>query len=250
MQSLAPFEPGEAGPQGASATRVPWFIVGVTIGVALVGFLLMSWREVIDLLRRHTVLQAELAVCGGTLAGLVLSRMEMGPLMRKRLALLDGYTHYLPCVILMADEPTANLTAAIQGRSEAAVVKAAASGVLYVGPKGALLCTITSDNGTRPHRAQASRVWLPWPRAGKPESVMQTSLLDLGPVRQVTAVSLAMPQGHIARLARIRPRYAMLLRWPTGQALMAIPAIGDTLPKLHRCFDELRWCTQRPAPST
>lgn len=256
MQSLAPFEPGEAGPQGASATRVPWFIVGVAIGVALVGFLLMSWREVIDLLRRHTVLQAELAVCGGTLAGLMLSRMEMGPVMRKRLALLDslydraaafpvrveaGYTHYLPCVLLMADEPAANLTAAIQGRSEAAVLKTAASGVLYVGPKGVRLCTITSDSGTRPLRAQTRRAWLPWGRTRKPDSAMQTSLLDLGSVRQVTAVSLALPQGHFARLARIRPRYAMLLRWPTGQALMAIPAIGDTLPKLHRCLDELRW---------
>ena len=62
-------------------------------------------------------------------------------------------------------------------------------------------------------------------------------------MRQVTAVSIAMPRSHFARLARIRPRYAMLLRWPRGQALLAIPAIGDTLPKLHRCLDDIRWAS-------
>ena len=100
---------------------------------------------------------------GGTLAGLLLSRMEAGPVMRKRLAVLDtlyeqaaaspvrvevGYTHHLPCVLLMADEPSANLTAEIHVRSESAVLKTAASGVLYVGPKGAVLCTIAGDEHT------------------------------------------------------------------------------------------------------
>jgi hypothetical protein len=266
MKCLAPFEPREAGPRGASATRVSWFIVAVAAGVALTAFLLMDWREVVDLLRRHTVLQAELAVCGGTLAGLVLSRMEAGPIMRRRLAVLDalydraatapvrvelGYTHYLPCVLLMADQPAADLGAALHARSEAAVLKTAASGVLYVGPKGVLLCvtppdgdTWRADRGTAAADSRPSRrtsilsLLRRAPRFGPPSCVV-----DLGSVRQVTAVSVALPQGHFARLARIRPRHAMLLRWPTGQALMAIPAIGDTLPKLHRCLDDLRWAS-------
>jgi hypothetical protein len=268
MQCLAPFEPREAGPSGASATRFPWvFTLAIAACVALAAFLLMDWREVIDLLRRHTVLQAELAVCGGTLAGLLLSRMEAGPVMRKRLAVLDalyeqaaaypvrvesGYTHYLPCVLLMADEPSANLSAALHMRSESAVLKAAASGLFYVGPKGALLCTIAGDEhtaGMDPHLGRAAERSWRWqsmlsalrPRKSRP--ARQISRLDLGQIRQVTAVSIAMPQGHFARLARIRPRYAMLLRWPTGQALLAIPAIGDTLPKLHRCLDDLRWAS-------
>ena len=71
------------------------------------------------MLHRHTVLQAELAICAGTLAGLYLSRMEVSPITRRRIAALDasyedaaaapvhwhGYTHYLPCVVLMTDLP-------------------------------------------------------------------------------------------------------------------------------------------------
>jgi hypothetical protein len=266
MQCLAPFEPREAGPRGASATRVPWFIVGVALGVALMAFLLMNWREVIDLLRRHTVLQAELAVCGGTLTGLILSRMDAGPVMQKRLALLDalydraaaypvrveaGYTHYLPCVLLMAGEATANLTTAIHTGSEAAVLKSAASSILYVGPKGVRLRTIESGTGaSRPGGTQGmgGTAWrwasiLPLAPRQRPGFAPPSWTIDLGPVRQVTAVSIALPQSHFARLARIRPRYAMLLRWPAGQALTAIPAIGDTLPKLHHCLDELRWAS-------
>ena len=186
--------------------------------------------------------------------------------MRRRLAALDalydraatapvrvetGYTHYLPCVLLMADQPAVDLAAALHARSEGAVLRTAASGVLYVGPKGVLLCIAPprADTGgagrwavgaLRPPRRPSilSSVRPPRPRFEAPSCVV-----ELGPVRQVTAVSVALPQGHFARLARIRPRYAMLLRWPTGQALLAIPAIGDTLPKLHRCLDDLRWAS-------
>jgi hypothetical protein len=244
--------------------RFPWFVVVVAVSIALGLLLLMNWREVIATLHRHTVLQAELAICAGTLAGLYLSRMEVSPVTRRRIAALDalyegaaaapvhlghGYTHYLPCVVLMTDLPEANLVAELRSRSEGAILKAASSGVLYIGPKGvllwspddllgsdlALLTVTTPSNGRSMFRSRSR------PAVRRPT-------IDLGPVRQVTAASIAFPRGQIARVARVQPKHAMHVRWPTGQALIAVPSIADTLPRLHRCLDELRWTTGAARP--
>jgi hypothetical protein len=262
MQSLTPFEPGEAGPRGATAAKVPWLSIVVALSVVLAGLVLMNWREVADTLRRHTVLQAELAVCGGTLVGLFLSRMEVGPLTRKRLATLDqlyegaavspvflqsGYTHYLPCVLLLQDNDTADLTAVVRSRSEAALLKDAVGGILYVGPAGVVLRTTGGDAGEPTRRAKtdwfaALRRLSPFTSSGSRRARQcSPDRIEMGSVRQVTAASIALPQGQLARVARASARHAMYLRWPTGQAILAIPAIADTLPRLHRCFDELRW---------
>jgi hypothetical protein len=265
MQCLAPLEPREAGPRGAAVMRFPWFVVVVAVSIALGLVLLMNWREVIATLHRHTVLQAELAICAGTLAGLYLSRMEVSPVTRRRIAALDalyeraasapvhlgqGYTHYLPCVVLMTDLPGTNLVAELRSRSEGAVLKAASGGVLYIGPKGVLLWSpddrvMGSDLGlftaTTPSKGRSL-----FPSRSRPVAIRPT--MDLGPVRQVTAESIAFPQGQFARVARIQPKYAMHIRWPTGQALVAVPSIADTLPRLHRCLDELRWTAGASRP--
>ena len=258
MQCLSPLEPREAGPRGAAATRLTWFAVVVAVSIALGLFLLMNWREVIATLHRHSVLQAELAICAGTLAGLYLSRIETSPFTKRRIAALDalyeraastsvhlgqGYTHYLPCVVLMIDQPSTNLVAEIRSRSEGAVLKAASSGVLYVGPKGVLLWSPDETTGPSDGKRNAIRASFLRPPAFRPRSqtLARRPTVDLGPVRQVTAVSIALPQGQFARFARVEPKHAMQLRWPTGQALIAVPSIGDTLPRLHRCLDEIRW---------
>src|SRR5579871_6630275 len=131
MQCLGPFEPRDAGPRAATATRLPWLAITVTCGVILAIAVVINWREAIDVLRHHALLQAELAVSGGTIVGLLLSRMEGGPVIRKRLAALDalyeqaaaigriepGYTHYLPCVLLMEADASTNLHAELRSKS-------------------------------------------------------------------------------------------------------------------------------------
>ena len=64
---------------------------------------------------------------------------------------------------------------------------------------------------------------------------------EIGPVRMVSATPVALAQRLIARLTQRMPPYALLVRWPNGQALFAVPSIGDTLPRLHKCLDTLRW---------
>ncbi len=269
MQCLAPFEPREAGPRGAAATRLSWFVIAVAASIALGLLLIMNWREVIATLHRHTVLQAELAICAGTLAGLYLSRMEVSPITQRRIAALDqlyeraasaparvepGYTHYLPCVVLWTDHPSANVVAEVRARSEGTLLKTAAGAVLYFGPRGVLLSSPHDDrdpNGIdgaveptpAPTRSRRKRSWL----RARP-ATLRLATTDLGPVREVTAVSVALPQGQLARVARKQPKNAMLLRWPRGQALIAVPSIGDTLPRLHRCLDELRWAADAARP--
>jgi hypothetical protein len=232
MQCLAPFEPRDAGPRGATATRLPWWSIGIVCTLLVGAAVLANWREVADTLRRHTLLQAELAVCGGTIAGLLISRVDVGPVMRRRLAALEklyelaatqhsriepGYTHYLPCVLLLEADAAANLGAQMRSQSEAALLKRPVGSILYVGPAGVMLRT------THPNEIR----------------------VEMGSARQVTAASIALPRSQFARAARIRPRHAMSVRWATGQAILAVPAIGDTLPRLHHCLDETRWGQKR-----
>jgi hypothetical protein len=53
---------------------------------------------------------------------------------------------------------------------------------------------------------------------------------------EIAAVGLSADQSE-------PPEFAMLMEWPEGQALFAVPSIGDTLPRLHDCLDTLRWGT-------
>ncbi len=224
-----PFEPREAGPRGVAASRLPW-LMAAALGVAIGILLILGWHELFDLLRRHTSAQAELAVCIGVFAGLFVSRMDVHSVERRRggrlerlylevagttVAQVPGYTHYLPCAFLQEDLATANLTARLRGAREKDLLDDARPGLLFVGPAGLRF----EPRGRAPARPP----------------------IEMGPVRQVTAVPLALPQPRVARLAGIRPQFALHLRWPSGQAIFAVPAIGDTVPRLHACLDTLRW---------
>jgi hypothetical protein len=236
MQPLAPIEPRESAPRGAAATRLPWVSIAVAVSAAIVAVIMLNRHEILELLRRHTVLQAELAVSAGTLAGLLLSRMEGGPLIRRRMARLDtlydataaapirieaGYTHYLPFVLLLWEDMNVNLSARMRGTSPTEILKDATGGTMYVGPAGVRLYLSATPSAPAPTQS--------------------ATVIDLGSARDVTAGTIALPQGQLARVTRTRPRYAMVLRWSTGQAVLAVAAIGDTVPRLHRCLDELRW---------
>jgi hypothetical protein len=180
--------------------------------------------------------------------------MEVGPVMQRRLAALDalyehaatspirieaGYTHYLPCVLLLRADAATNLAAHLASGSETRALQHPIAGILYVGPAGVRLHIIprTARAGGGETNAQAAPAAAP--NGNGPSDI------DMGVVRQVTAASIALPQSRFARLARTRPHHVMAVRWPTGQAIMAIPAIGATLPRLHRCLDEIRWGAAR-----
>jgi len=261
MQCLAPFEPPDAGPREAAATtRLSWLVVALALSLVAGAAVLLNWRELLDALRRHTVLQAELAVCVGTVAGVLLSRVNGNPFARRRLAQLEqlyermaslpaprepGYSHYLPCVLLMADGPEANMAARLRSGSEGQLLKGAVGSILYVGPSGVQFVTAEADPSGRGHTeaGMAPIVALAGDTASN-----AAQRVYIGTAREVTATPIALPRGHVARVTGVRPRHAVLVRSATGQAIVAIPAIADTLPRLHRCLDELRWGgTGRPS---
>jgi hypothetical protein len=250
MQNLAPIEPreaqtggrtGEGEGKGGSATggTVPWGVVAIALGMAVGCALLMDWRGLADSLSRHALLQAELALCAGAIPGFLLTRINRRQSPRQPSTLDDlvargalipappapGYTHYLPCSLLARDATAASWTA---GRHEARGRdgrSAVTPGVLYAGPAG-----IRFQPQTAPAAAAAD------------------SAFEIGPVRMVSATPVALAQRRVARLAHRMPPYAMLVCWPAGQALFAVPSIGDTLPRLHDCLDLLRWGSPKPSP--
>jgi hypothetical protein len=57
----------------------------------------------------------------------------------------------------------------------------------------------------------------------------------------VTATAIGIAPAGIAADPNEAHEFAMLMEWPSGQALFAVPSIGDTLPRLHDCLDTLRW---------
>jgi hypothetical protein len=250
MQNLAPIEPreaqtggrtGEGGRRGESATggSVPWGAVAIAVGLAVGCALLMNWRDLADSLSRHALLQAELALCAGAIPGFLLTRINRRPSPRRASTLDDlvargvlipaapapGYTHYLPCSLLARDATADVWTAGrpeARGRSRRNPVT---PGVLYAGPAGI--------------RFQ--------PQAA-PMAEATDSAFEIGPVRVVSATPVALACRRVTRFAHRMPPYAMLVRWPTGQALFAVPSIGDTLPRLHDCLDLLRWGSPKPSP--
>jgi hypothetical protein len=59
----------------------------------------------------------------------------------------------------------------------------------------------------------------------------------------VTATAIGIAPAGISADPNEAREFAMLMEWPSGQALFAVPSIGDTLPRLHDCLDTLRWGT-------
>jgi hypothetical protein len=244
MQNLAPIEPREAQTgggtgEGAAGSSVPWGVVAIALGMAVGCALLVDWRDLADSLSRHTLLQAELALCAGAIPGFLLTRIDRRESPRRASILDDlvargalipvppapGYTHYLPCSLLARDARAATWTADrsdARGRDGRNPVT---PGVLYAGPAG-----IRFQPQTAPVAAAAD------------------SAFEIGPVRMVSATPVALARRRMARLAHRLPHYAMLVRWPAGQALFAVPSIGDTLPRLHDCLDALRWGSPTPSP--
>jgi hypothetical protein len=248
MQNLAPIEPREAQTggstgedEGRSATggSVPWRAVAIALGLAVGCALLMDWRDLADSLSRHALLQAELALCAGAIPGFLLTRINRRPSPRRASTLDDlvargalipappapGYTHYLPCSLLARNATAAVWTVGHNGARAGDGRTAVTPGVLYAGPAGI--------------RFQ--------PQAA-PAAAAADSAFEIGPVRMVSATPVPLARRRIARLAHRMPPYAMLVRWPAGQALFAVPSIGDTLPRLHDCLDLLRWGSPKPSP--
>jgi hypothetical protein len=235
MQNLAPIEPREAQTGGgtgqAAGNSVPWGVVAIALGMAVGCALLVDWRGLADSLSRHTLLQAELALLAGAIPGFLLTRINRRESPRRASILDDlvargalipvppapGFTHYLPCSLLARDA-TATWTA---GRRDGR--NAVTPGVLYAGPAG-----IRFEPQTAPVSAAAD------------------SAFEIGPVRMVSATPVALTRRRVLRRAHRMPPYAMLVRWPAGQALFAVPSIGDTLPRLHDCLDVLRWGSRTP----
>ena len=252
MQNLAPIEPrkaqtgartgegeGEGEGEGATGGIVPWGVVAIALGMAVVCALLIDWRDLADSLSRHTLLQAELALCAGAIPGFLLTRINRRESPRRASTLDDlvargalipappapGYTHYLPCSLLARDATAASWTADRKDARRRDRRNALTPGVLYAGPAG-----IRFQPQTAPVAAAAD------------------SAFEIGPVRMVSATPVALARRRVPRLAHRTPSYAMLVRWPAGQALFAVPSIGDTLPRLHDCLDLLRWGSPKPSP--
>jgi hypothetical protein len=246
MQNLAPIEPREAQAggrtgegDGAAGGSVPWGVVAIALGVAVGCALLIEWRDLADTLSRHALLQAELALCAGAIPGFLLTRVNRRATPRRASILDDlvaqgtlipappapGYTHYLPCSLLARDAPETSWTTNRNDAHGRDGRHAGTPGVLYAGPAG-----IRFQPQTAPVAAVAD------------------SAFEIGPVRMVSATPVALARRRMARLTHRMPPYAMLVRWPAGQALFAVPSIGDTLPRLHDCLDLLRWGSPKPSP--
>jgi hypothetical protein len=187
-------------------------------------------------LHAHPLLRAELAICGGALPGFLASQIDMGAWLRRRPSKLDqllatavadpmppapGYTHYLPCALL----GSANL-ATNQATRGPAQTTGAWAGVLYVGPSGLQFRSSSSN---------------PDENSGAKSLAAPPSRFDIGPVRAVVARPIALTHPVLGRSTPIQPRYALEMLWPNGHAFFAVPSIGDTLPRLYRCLDALRW---------
>lgn len=219
----------------AMLPRIPW--VGVGIGVALIVAASLNWHLIMQTLHAHPLLRAELAICGGALPGFLASQMDVAAWRRRRPTKLDqllaaasaeplsptpGYTHYLPCVLF----GSANLVVGQPLRGPALTTDAWA-GVLYVGPSGLQFRSCTSNAG----REGTS----PGLLAAPPSS------FEIGPVRAVVARPVTLSHPVLGRSTGTEPRYVLEVLWPTGHALFGVPSIGDTLPRLYRCLDALRW---------
>jgi hypothetical protein len=243
MECLTPIKSREPITQGLVVSKFTWSLIAVALGAVVGGAALIDWRAVIDVLRRHPLLQAELAIFIGAFPGYTLSRglparrwARPKSLDRyyRTLVTVDpppaaGYTHYLPCALLRRDPiDTSQMVATVSGG------QAVASGILYAGPDGICFRPTTASKSRQsgPHTVAM-------PIAVTDETTAKA--FEIGPVRMVTATAVKIAQPGQPRAPDATAEYAMLMEWPLGQALFAVPSIGDTLPRLHDCLDKLRW---------
>ncbi len=252
MECLTPIKSREPITQALAVSKVTWCIIAVILGIAIGGAAVVDWHTVIGTLGRHPLFEAEVAIFAGAVPGFMLSRRK--PVRRSRTRSLDryyrtlvtadpppaaGYTHYLPCTLLGRGPIDASLPV------PAATVRQnpSMSGILYAGPDG--ICF--RPNAALPPSPSQSPAGAPV--AGNNIALVEGSSSDLpsgfeiGPVRMVTATAVAIASGGMSQDPNEPPEFAMLMEWPGGQALFAVPSIGDTLPRLHDCLDTLRWGT-------
>lgn len=233
VQCLAPFEPREPSRTvGLATISPPWIFVAVGLAAVAGAALLLDWPAWMDALQRHALLQAEIAIVVGAVPGYLLTRPRRTgqgtrpsklDLMCARPATppapLAGYTHYLPCALIARDSGPARPES--ERREDEG--RAAIAGTMYVGPSG-----IRFEPGAAPPRGTED------PRAAAGPS------FEIGPVRLVRAQAAELTRKGVERFTG-PVRYGMLMQWPGGRALFAVPSIGDTLPKLHDCLDTLRF---------
>jgi hypothetical protein len=260
MECLTPIKSREPITQALAVSKVTWCIIAVGLGVAIGGAAVVDWHTVISTLGRHPLFEAELAIFAGAVPGFMLSRRK--PVRRSRTRSLDryyrtlvtadpppaaGYTHYLPCTLLGRGPIDASLPV------PAAAVRQnpSMSGILYAGPDGICFrpnsalhpspspAPTPSQSSAGPSLAGSGIALV----EGNGHSSDLPVGFEIGPVRMVTATAVAIAPGGLSQDATEAPEFAMLMEWPGGQALFAVPAIGDTLPRLHDCLDTLRWGT-------
>ncbi|GEM_PF-2570806 len=255
MECLTPIKSREPITQALPVSKVTWFVIAVALGIAIGGAAVVDWHTVIGTLGQHPLAEAEVAIVAGAIPGFLLSRRK--PVRRSRTRSLDryyrtlvtadpppaaGYTHYLPCTLLGRGPIEASLPV------PAATVRQnpSISGILYAGPDG--IC-FRPNSALHPSSPQS-------PAGAAPRAESGTGLVegngrpgdlsagfDIGPVRMVTAAAVEIAPGGLSPDPNEPPEFAMLMEWPGGQALFAVPSIGDTLPRLHDCLDTLRWGT-------
>jgi hypothetical protein len=250
MECLTPIKSREPITQALAVSKVTWCIIAVTLGIAIGGAAVVDWHLVIETLGRHPLFGAEVAILAGAVPGYLLSRRK--PVRRSRTRSLDryyrtlvtadpppaaGYTHYLPCTLLGRGPVDTSLPV------PAATVRQnpTMSGILYAGPDG--IC-FRPNSALHPSEPPA-----PAPVAANGNGRVERSEhfgdlpvgFEIGPVRMVTATAVAIAPAGMSHDPHDPPEFAMLMEWPGGQALFAVPSIGDTLPRLHDCLDTLRW---------
>jgi hypothetical protein len=253
MECLTPIKSREPITQALAVSKVTWSVIAVALGVAIGGAAVVDWHTVIGTLGRHPLVGAEVAIFVGAVPGFLLSRRK--PMRRSRTRSLDryyrtlvtadpppaaGYTHYLPCTLLGRGpiDPSLPVPATTVRQNPSM------SGILYAGPDG-----ICFRPNSALHPSQS-------PAGAEPSAESGTGLVEgngrsgdlpvgfeIGPVRMVTATAVEIAPGGLSQDANEPPEFAMLMEWPDGQALFAVPSIGDTLPRLHDCLDTLRWGT-------
>jgi hypothetical protein len=251
MECLTPIKSREPITQALAVSKVTWCIIAVILGIAIGGAAVVDWHTVIATLARHPLFEAEVAIFAGAIPGYMLSRRK--PVRRSRTRSLDryyrtlvtadpppaaGYTHYLPCTLLARGPIDTSLPI------PAATVRQnpSMSGILYAGPDG--IC-FRPNAALHPSESPAAAA----APAGGGTGLVEGNGPDLpvgfeiGPVRMVTATAVEIASGGLSRDPNEPPEFAMLIEWPAGQALFAVPSIGDTLPRLHDCLDTLRWGT-------
>jgi hypothetical protein len=252
MECLTPIKSREPITQVVAVSKLTWCIIAIALGVAIGGAAVVDWRLVMETLARHPLFGAEVAIFAGAVPGYMLSRRK--PMRRSRTRSLDryyrtlvtadpppaaGYTHYLPCTLLGrgpidATRPVPSATL----RQSPAI-----PGILYAGPDG--IC-FRSNSVLHPSPMSAAPAFTGNGTTlvegnGPPEDLAIG--FEIGPVRMVTAAAVEIAPRGLSADQSEPPEFAMLMEWPEGQALFAVPSIGDTLPRLHDCLDTLRWGT-------